>query len=150
MQLDIIKSVVLCNSTMKFLLSLAILFIVKECYASVAEEKCAFECTDEGVKLQCSYTEMRCKKYKEHFNTQTENCEPINCPNMNCAGKENEFYSTNFVRAHEEACELKYPLTFLEKLGCACKEGFCRENGVCVTRTKPRQEVDYSQSIIYT
>jgi hypothetical protein len=131
------------------LFSITLFLILENSKCWKMEEKCEFECTDEGVKLQCSYDDNRCYEYKEHFNTQTENCEPINCPNMNCAGKENEFYSKTYVHSYDEACELKYPLLIDDKLGCACKEGFCRENGVCITRTKPKQKVDYSQLIIY-
>jgi hypothetical protein len=132
-----------------FLFSAVTLLAINECFSSMMEEKCAFECTDEGVKLQCSYSDRRCRNHKEHYNTQTGNCEVINCPNMSCVGKEHESFSNKFVHSYDEDCELKYPLSITDKLGCVCKEGFCRENDVCIARTVPKQEVDYTQTILY-
>jgi hypothetical protein len=134
---------------MKFIISLysfiVLLFNFEKTSASILGKKCAFECASEGIKLQCSYKEMRCFRQNEHYNKKTGHCEQPNCSNMNCVGKDHEYFSNAPVRSSEEACELQYPLTITDNLGCVCNEGFCRENGVCVRRTVPKSEIDYSQ-----
>lgn len=97
---------------------------------------CEFSCTDEGVALKCStLPKPGCQcQFNTYYNKAKKECTDIDCKNLDCVGRANEKFF-NCESGSREVCDCS-PFVRLDcNTGCQCKNGFCRVNGKCVTRT---------------
>ncbi|KAG5669661.1 hypothetical protein PVAND_017544 [Polypedilum vanderplanki] len=95
---------------------------------------CKFFCSSDGVTVDCNVPGCKCPDSKHYYNTQTKTCMEVNCDNMNCANKPNEYYFKGCESGSRERCPCSKRTTFDCRKGCMCKNGYCRKEGKCVPR----------------
>ncbi|KAL7013385.1 hypothetical protein ACKWTF_015365 [Chironomus riparius] len=95
---------------------------------------CQFRCNSDGVIFDCSSLGCQCENYEHYYNLDTKSCSEVKCDNMNCAGLQNELYFSGCESGSRDRCGCSRKVTMDCRRGCMCKNGFCRQNGVCVPR----------------
>ncbi|KAL7013389.1 hypothetical protein ACKWTF_015367 [Chironomus riparius] len=94
---------------------------------------CKYTCTSEGVTFDCTKPGCRCYNFEQYYNPDTNSCSDVTCDNLDCVGLQNEAFFT-CESSSRESCECFEGSLDDCRLGCMCKNGFCRKNGVCVRR----------------
>ncbi|XP_070505211.1 zonadhesin-like [Chironomus tepperi] len=117
-------------------LSLTIVSCDEQCGSEASWDDthaCKYSCTPDGVVIDCTKPGCRCYNFEQYYSEETQSCSDVNCENLNCVGRQNEaFYSCESSSRDICGCNLG---TFDDcRQGCMCKDGFCRQNGVCVPR----------------
>jgi len=113
------------------------LFFIEQCGNDASWDStyntCKYRCTPDGVTIDCTKPGCRCYDFEQYFNLDTNSCSEVNCENQNCAGLQNEAFFT-CEPSSRDICRGNDAISDACRQGCMCKDGFCRQNGVCVPR----------------